>query len=50
MTEVVTAFASTPAVSVYDIMNEPSDGTTTNVTAWTTYCSHHVRVDQGDSR
>ena len=39
VTTLVTHYAGEPAVSIYDIMNEPSDGTATNVTAWATYCS-----------
>jgi hypothetical protein len=39
VTLVVTTFADEPAVSIYDIMNEPVDTGTTHVTAWATYCS-----------
>jgi Cellulase (glycosyl hydrolase family 5) len=39
VTYIVTAFADEPTVAIYDILNEPLDGTGTNVTAWATYCS-----------
>ena len=32
-------YANEPTVAIYDLMNEPADGTATNVTAWATYCS-----------
>jgi hypothetical protein len=31
-------YANEPCVAIYDIMNEPADGTATNVSAWATYC------------
>jgi len=39
VTLVCETFAAEPSVAIYDIMNEPEDATTTNVTAWATYCS-----------
>ena len=39
VTALVGRYASEPTVAIYDIMNEPVDGTATNVTAWATYCS-----------
>jgi hypothetical protein len=39
VTFLVQRYAAEPTVCIYDLMNEPNDGTATNVTAWATYCS-----------
>lgn len=39
VTFVCQRYAAEPTVAIYDIMNEPADGTGLNVTAWATFCS-----------